>query len=111
MYLCGERLYKEHLIFFLYFPYALVFMNAFLPMAVEEDSDAESMAADPTTLNLPALKIWRALPVDVLRLIGEFAQHVHSFGIVFPEVVWIGMKYDYWFRCTLCGFRCFRLPG
>ena len=86
-------------------------MNAFLPIEHEGASHAQTMAAEPTTLNLPALKIWRALPVDVLRLIGEFAQHVHSFGIIFPEVVYHGMKHEYSFLCTLCGFRCFRLPG
>ena len=84
-------------------------MNAFFPMAVEEDSDAESVAAGPTILNLPALKIWRPLPVDVLRLIEEFAQHVHSFRIILPE----GFRdnNDFSFICRLCGFRCFRLSG
>ena len=84
-------------------------MNAFLLIEHEGASHAQTMAAEPTTLNLPALKIWRALPVDPLRLIGEFAQHVHSFRIIFPEV--FRGNNDYSFICMLCGFRCFRLSG
>ena len=86
-------------------------MNAFKLIEHEGASHAQTMAAEPTTLNLPALKIWRDLPVDPLRLIGKFAEHVHSFKIIFPEVVFQGMKNDYSFLCTLCGFRCFRLSG
>ena len=34
---------------------------------------------------LPAVRIWKTLPADPLRLIAAFAEHVHDYHTVFPD--------------------------
>ena len=55
-----------------------------------------------TRFILPALQTWRALPVEPLRLITEFARNVYDFRKVYPDGFRDNNEYRY--VCRLCGF-------
>ena len=61
-----------------------------------------STEQQPTSIMLPAVRIWKTLPVDPLRLIAAFAKHVHDFRQVFP----VGPRDngEYTLVCRHCGY-------
>ena len=51
---------------------------------------------------LPAVRIWKTLPADPLRLIAAFAEHVHDYHKVFPDGPRDNGEYN--LVCRHCGY-------
>ena len=48
-------------------------------------SSSHTLSEQTPKFILPALRTWRTLPAEPLRLIADFAKHVHDYDKVYPD--------------------------
>ena len=67
---------------------------------------SHTLSDQTTKFILPALRTWRTLPAEPLRLITEFAKHVHDYHIVYPDGLRDNNEYSQ--VCRRCGYYMFQ---
>ena len=66
---------------------------------------SHTLSDQTTKFILPALRTWRTLPAEPLRLIADFVKHVHDYHIVYPDGLRDNNEYTH--VCRLCGYYTF----
>ena len=67
---------------------------------------SHTLSDQTTKFILPALRTWRTLPAEPLRLITEFAKHVHDYQKVFSDGPRDNNEYTH--VCRQCGYYTFQ---